>query len=34
VCWAESEVGRLLREAEVCAKKKTAGMAREMLRFE
>jgi transposase len=30
----EREVGRLLREAVVCAEKKTAGMAREMLRFE
>jgi transposase len=30
----EREVGRLLREAAVCAEKKTAGMAREMLRWE
>jgi transposase len=30
----ESEVGRLLRQAAVCAEKKTAGMAREMLRWE
>lgn len=30
----EREVGRLLRQAEVCAEKKTAGMAREMLRWE
>jgi transposase len=27
-------VGRLLRRAEVCAEKKTAGMAREILRWE
>jgi transposase len=30
----EREVGRLLREAVACAEKKTAGMAREMLRWE
>jgi transposase len=30
----EREVGRLLRRAAVCAEKRTAGMAREMLRFE
>lgn len=30
----ERRVGRLLREAEVCAEKKTAGMAREILQLE
>lgn len=30
----EHEVGQLLRRAAVCAEKKTAGMAREMLRWE
>lgn len=30
----EGEVGQLLRRAAVCAEKKTAGMAREMLRWE
>ena len=30
----EREVGRLLRRAAVCAQKKTAGMAREILRWE
>ncbi|QDE93904.1 transposase [Myxococcus xanthus] len=30
----EREVGRLLRRAEMHAEKKTAGMAREILRFE
>jgi transposase len=30
----EREVGQLLRRAAVCAEKKTAGMAREMLRWE